>query len=159
METATRFRNQRTNNPLASNQPQGNGVDEVLRDAQLVVGDERRLSPRRRPVKTLRYVGDVGESTTSQRRASRGNHSTNLINVDQSVDGFEASHIFVEQRRSGHHDRNHSSDIQRLACADPQRNLARPNNNSTGANTVDPSASYAPTKANRNYNLTLKHAW
>jgi hypothetical protein len=82
METATRFRNQRTNNPLASNQPQGNGVDEVLRDAQLVVGDERRLSPRRRPVKTLRYVGDVGESTTSQRRASRENHNKKLINSD-----------------------------------------------------------------------------
>jgi hypothetical protein len=66
METATRFRNQRINNPLASNQPQGNGVDEVLRDAQLVVGDERRLSPRRR----LGKLSGMWATSVSQPRAS-----------------------------------------------------------------------------------------
>jgi len=46
-------------------------------DAQLVVGDERRLSPRRRHDSELVNVDVVSESTTSQRRASRGNHNKN----------------------------------------------------------------------------------
>jgi hypothetical protein len=71
METATRFRNQRTNDPLASNQPQGNGVDEVLRDAQLVVGDERRLSPRRR----LGKLSGMWATSVSQLRASDEHHA------------------------------------------------------------------------------------
>jgi hypothetical protein len=74
METTTRPRNPRTLDQLVSER----AVDAAScplfggsRDAQVVVGDERRLSPRRRPVKTLRFVGDVGESTASQRRASK----------------------------------------------------------------------------------------
>jgi hypothetical protein len=40
-------------------------------DAQLVVGDERRLSAHHQDETEPRHVGDVGESTTSQRRASQ----------------------------------------------------------------------------------------
>jgi len=39
-------------------------------DAQLVVGDERRLSPHHQDETEPGYVGDVGELTTSQRRVS-----------------------------------------------------------------------------------------
>jgi hypothetical protein len=40
-------------------------------DAQLVVGDERRLSPHHHRLRQPGRVGNVGESTTSQRRASQ----------------------------------------------------------------------------------------
>jgi hypothetical protein len=46
-----------------------------LWDAQLVGGDERRLSPHHRCLSRLGHVGHVGESTTSQRRES---HDTDI---------------------------------------------------------------------------------
>ena len=49
--------------------------------------------------------------------------------------------------------------IYKVSLVPIHREIGPAKNNLNGANIVDPSASYAPTKANRNYNLILKHAW
>ena len=56
------------------------------------MGDERRLSPRHQHETELGYVGDVGESTTSQRRVSPHPNSSRRCETTAGVaiDPFDA---------------------------------------------------------------------